>query len=149
MSTVARNNVPPLSPVPMTRDRVRLFSSLATLVVAVGGTMILFSYDPARYGFYPPCFLRAITGLNCPGCGSLRAIHQLLHGHVLEAARLNLLLVVSLPGCAWWGVRCGWLWLSGKAVMFEVRPAWLWVLFAIASVFTFLRNLPAFEWLAP
>jgi hypothetical protein len=79
----------------------------------------------------------------------LRAIHQLLHGHVLEAARLNLLLVLSLPGTAWWVARCGLLWLSGRAMTFDVRPAWLWLLFGIASAFTILRNLPGYAWLAP
>src|SRR5262245_65928456 len=96
-------------------NQMRWMPALAMLVVATVGTVILFSFDPARYNFYPRCFVRAVTGLNCPGCGSLRAIHQLLHGHVLVAARLNLLLVLSLPGVAWWVARCGMLWFSGKA----------------------------------
>ena len=146
MSSIVKNTPPPLL---MPREHARLFPGLAMLVLAAAGTAILFYYDPARYGFYPPCFLRVVTGLNCPGCGSLRAIHQLLHGHVLEAARLNLLLVLSIPGSAWWFVRCGVLWLSGRTMTFDVRPSWLWMLFGIASAFTILRNLPGYAWLAP
>jgi hypothetical protein len=146
MKAIAKAAAPPLLSAP---ERIRLVYGLVVLVAATAGTAILFSYDPARYGFYPPCFFRSFTGLNCPGCGAMRAIHQLLHGHVLTAARFNLLLVLSLPGSVWWVARCGFLWLSGKSVIFDIRPAWLWTLFGIVTVFTILRNLPGFEWLAP
>ena len=145
-SDVRTMTAPPLL---KTRERSRVISGLAVLAVALAGTATLFAYDPAQHGFYPRCFLRAITGLNCPGCGSMRAIHQLLHGHILVAARLNLLLVLSMPGVAWWAARFGMWWMSGKAMMLDIRPRWMWALFAIASVFTILRNLPGYEWLAP
>lgn len=38
-----------------------------------------------------------MTGLDCPGCGSQRAVHELLHGHIQSAFYLNPLFVVSLP----------------------------------------------------
>ena len=40
-------------------------------------------------GLYPRCMFRQLTGLDCPGCGSQRAIHALLHGHVAEAWGYN------------------------------------------------------------
>ena len=42
-----------------------------------------------------------LTGLACPGCGSLRALHQLTHGHFGEALRLNPMLVMALPFLFW------------------------------------------------
>ena len=48
-------------------------------------------------GVYPRCMFRQLTGLQCPGCGSQRAIHALLHGHVAEAWGYNALLLVELP----------------------------------------------------
>lgn len=38
-----------------------------------------------------------MTGLQCPGCGSQRAIHALLHGDIISAWRFNALLVISIP----------------------------------------------------
>ena len=48
-------------------------------------------------GVYPRCLFRQVTGLECPGCGSQRAIHALLHGRVAEAWSYNALLLVEIP----------------------------------------------------
>jgi uncharacterized membrane protein HdeD (DUF308 family) len=64
----------------------------AALVAAV-----LFFFDPATAGFYPPCLFKTFLGTQCPGCGSLRAAHQLLHGNFKEAWMLNRPLLIALP----------------------------------------------------
>ena len=56
----------------------------------------LYLFDPSNGGF-PACPFHALTGYLCPGCGSQRALHDLLHGNVGEAFRHNALLVVSIP----------------------------------------------------
>jgi len=67
----------------------------ALLLVAMVGT--LFFFDPSMASFYPPCLFRTFFGLECPGCGSLRAAHQLLHGNLGAAWALNRTVVVALP----------------------------------------------------
>jgi hypothetical protein len=57
----------------------------------------VYSVDPASPGHYPSCPFRWATGLDCPGCGTLRGLHQLLHGHVGEAANYNLFFVIAAP----------------------------------------------------
>lgn len=42
-----------------------------------------------------------MTGLLCPGCGSLRGTHAALHGHFGEMLRLNPALVLGAPALAW------------------------------------------------
>ena len=55
-------------------------------------------FDPARYAFFPKCPFRMLTGgLRCPGCGSQRAIHALLHLDFKEAFLYNPLVVISIP----------------------------------------------------
>lgn len=34
---------------------------------------------------------------KCPGCGSQRAIHQLLNGHLIKALQHNALAVITIP----------------------------------------------------
>lgn len=66
---------------------------VALIVLAV----VYFVFDPSGSRFFPKCAFHALTGYQCPGCGSQRAIHALLHGHLMEAIRFNALLVFSLP----------------------------------------------------
>lgn len=58
--------------------------------------VLLYQFDPENGGF-PACLFRSITGLLCPGCGSQRALHDLLHGHIAEAFSHNALMVLTLP----------------------------------------------------
>lgn len=61
---------------------------------------VLFLFDPATAGFYPPCLFRTVLGAQCPGCGSLRAAHQLLHGNFAAAWALNPALMIVGPVAA-------------------------------------------------
>lgn len=59
--------------------------------------MIYLIYDPAMAGFFPACPFHSLTGLQCPGCGSQRAVHHLLNLEPGAAFKQNQLLVISLP----------------------------------------------------
>lgn len=54
-------------------------------------------WDPASQALFPRCPVRHYTGWLCPGCGSQRALHALLHGAWLKAWQLHPLLLLSLP----------------------------------------------------
>ena len=103
---------------------------------------MLFCFDPRQYHFYPICFLHQTTGLLCPGCGALRAAHQLLHGHLAAAFRLNPMLVVSVPFLLWLAVRFGRQTVLRQPLSPGVRPFWLWLMLAAVLVVSVLRNLP-------
>src|SRR5690349_2777045 len=51
-------------------------------------------FDPDHF-LFPKCPFHSLTGLLCPGCGSQRALHQILHGHIGASFKLNPLF---LPG---------------------------------------------------
>src|SRR5687768_3288825 len=59
--------------------------------------IVFYAYNPATENFFPACPFLSLTGFLCPGCGSQRALHQLLHGNFLAALQLNALLVISVP----------------------------------------------------
>jgi hypothetical protein len=130
------------------RFSVTLTSASALLCVLVALT-VLFLFEPGRYTFYPRCLFHQTTGLLCPGCGSLRAAHQLLHGHVMEAFRLNALLVLALPATAWLLLRKFVRNRNNQVGAFH--SAWLWTALAIGMLFGVIRNLPFAQafWLAP
>jgi hypothetical protein len=119
----------------------------SVVVLAMGG--LLFWFDPAQYRLYPFCFFHELTGRHCPGCGGTRALHQLLHGNVVAALRLNALFVAALPFLAWLGIRSTVKKIRLQSATRRISPVWFWLFLALALVFTVLRNLPAFAWLAP
>jgi hypothetical protein len=106
-------------------------------MVIVAG-VVLFCFDPTRYHFYPTCIFHRTTGLLCPGCGSLRALHQLLHGYFITAFRFNPLLVVSLAALAVMGV----LYQVRKQTLPWFKPRWLWALGIVFLAVSIWRNLP-------
>jgi hypothetical protein len=84
------------SPPPPRGISVRTQIVLAACSCA-GASAFLFAVDPTRHAVYPQCWLYNATGIYCAGCGATRAIHALLHGHVIDALHDNALLITVLP----------------------------------------------------
>ena len=114
-----------------------LVSAGATLAAAT-----LFWFDPNRYHFYPLCLFHSLTGLWCPGCGSLRALHQLAHGHFASAFHLNPLLLFWLPFLLLYGASRAVRHLTGQPRAKHLSAVWFWLFLGSALVFGVLRNLP-------
>ena len=74
-----------------------VIAMLAVAAVVVAGVVIYSTFDPSASRWFPRCPFLMLTGLKCPGCGTQRAIHALLHGDVLSALHFNALLPVSIP----------------------------------------------------
>src|SRR6201988_4069648 len=70
---------------------------IAIWSLLLAGSIYLYVFEPGKTGFFPPCMFRALTGLTCPGCGSTRALHQILHGHFVAAFMLNPLFLLAIP----------------------------------------------------
>jgi hypothetical protein len=102
---------------------------------------ILFAFNPAKVKFFPACPVHSMTGFYCPGCGSLRALHQLVHGNITEALSMNPLMVLSLP-------LLGFLFVRPSAGYHVWLP---WFCFAVLILYGILRNIPLFPFteLAP
>jgi hypothetical protein len=81
---------------------IRLFWALIMLISLAA----LYNFDPATDSRFPRCPFFAATGLHCPGCGSLRALHALLHGHLTHALRLNPLMIIIAPFLVLSSIRC-------------------------------------------
>ncbi len=146
MSTANSNRIqPPVISAPgLGRTRWIWLSSAAV----IAGLAVLYFFNPVDYALYPACQFYKLTHLHCPGCGSLRAMHQLTHGHVTAAFLSNPLLIVSIPMLAWLGISK----LRNRSVSaLMIQPAAAWTILAIVIGFGILRNLPfaAFAWMSP
>lgn len=74
-------------------DRTKRSMIISAILVAM---LILFLKDPENGGFLA-CPFRSFSGLLCPGCGSQRALHDILHLRIQAAFDHNALLVLSMP----------------------------------------------------
>jgi len=146
------NGAPPQAPalaVPQRRNAAAVV--LAALGLAAVAAVV-YAVDPAEGRFPPLCPFHAITGLHCPGCGSTRALHQLLHGHLAAAFGLNPLMVLALPFLAWGLLSSAREGLTGRRLPGVFIPAfYLRAFLVLLLLFTVLRNLPIepFTYLAP
>ncbi|MFZ0731988.1 MAG: DUF2752 domain-containing protein [Candidatus Sulfotelmatobacter sp.] len=122
---------------------------------ALAGTialLLLRTFDPASSGIFPPCPLHFLTGWYCPGCGSLRALHQLLQGNARAALAMNPLTMVLLPFIGYGLMSQAALVLRGRTLpgMF-LSANMIRGLCVVIVLFGILRNLPVhpFNLLAP
>lgn len=124
------------------RDRL---TASAVVALAAGGLSVIYLLDPGSSDLYPPCPFLALTGFYCPGCGTLRALHQLTLGHPVAALDLNLLMVLLLPFVAYFLASHAMLAVTGRPLRkFFVRPELIWVLLGIVLVYWLLRNISAY-----
>lgn len=77
------------------RSRVIYLTLAAGLLAAI--CFVYYRFDPSASGFFPRCPFFAMTGYLCPGCGSQRVVHSLLHLDFSAAFRYNAYLVILLP----------------------------------------------------
>lgn len=130
-------------------NRLKLLGMAGAFCAA---SAVLFLFNPVTSGFYPPCLIYFLTGTYCPGCGTARALHQLLHGNLFKALDFNPLLVISLPFMAYGlasYVLTG-LGFRGFPRIFTTR-SWTWAIYSIIIAYAVVRNIPAYPFtiLAP
>lgn len=79
-------------------DKRRITLIAAITIGGIAAAVIYGMFDPADHALFPKCpFLMLTGGLRCPGCGSQRAIHALLHLQFKDAFMFNPLVVISIP----------------------------------------------------
>ena len=112
--------------------------------LAAGACAVVWFADPTTPGgFLPLCPTKALLGIDCPGCGTLRMIYSVLHGDIVSAVRFNALAVVALG----FVIVAYALWTYGRIVDRKVL-SWQhhrWaapVTLAVVVVWFVLRILP-------
>lgn len=99
----------------------------------------------------PECLILKCTGYYCVGCGVQRMLMALLRGDWTGAVTQNIFMFILLPCTGIYLIVELLRYVLGKRPWYRARgfvPVLATVL-VLAAVFTVLRNLPEFAWLAP
>ena len=107
------------------------FSVYSKLLIFVGiSILVLLCFvNPEEAIWMPKCIFRSFTGLECPACGSQRAVYHLLHFRFLKAIHYNFFLLISIP------------YLFGKIKNFVYHPVTVNVFLILLISWWILRNV--------
>lgn len=127
----------------------RMLPPIATIIGLFLATLYVRQVDPNVPGHYPGCPTQVFLGIDCPGCGGLRATHELAQGDLAAAVDHNLLVVLLVPFVAF--LLVAWLWRAWTGVVSDttsmttrqkrtqqIVPI---VLLVVMAVFTIVRNV--------
>jgi len=131
---------PSLSEIQNSRLRNSIFCAGSLLGAAA--LAVVYHWNPESAGFFPACPIRALTGYYCPGCGSTRALHQLLHGNIAAAFSYNPLFVLAMPLVAYWIITEVILLFGGRLPRITVPVKVMWLALGVVIAFGVLRNIP-------
>lgn len=114
---------------------------LTTVVICL--IIVYGKFHPETSGVFPKCPFLSLTGYECPGCGSQRAIHYLLNGKIGSAFNANALLILFIPY-----ILLGFIFdlfrfknktlLKIRRILYGTTA--IWVVFSIVVLFWILRN---------
>lgn len=117
-------------------------------VLSVMAVLLYFSFNPEKGLFFPKCPSYQYLGIYCSGCGSQRAIHDLLHLRLGDAMSHNVLLLPALFVIAQHGLVKTGILKTRSFLNYRFAPI---IVLVIVLLFMFLRNLnmAPFAYLAP
>lgn len=117
----------------------------APFALVAAAIAVLRSFPPDQFHFYPRCPVFTYLHLQCPGCGTTRALAALLQGHLHQALQQNALTTLLLPFALLYAALVFYRALrarGGHPMRWPQLPTpALYALLAITAVFTFARNL--------
>lgn len=130
----------------------RLLAMAGPAAVAVAGctgcALVLWGDPTTPGGPLPVCPTKALLGITCPGCGSMRMVYSLLHGDLGAAVHFNAVALVALPLLAG-------AWVAWALARWRGRPLRCWqqrydlrksraplVAGIVLAVWLVVRNIP-------
>ena len=122
------------------------------LIVLLGLVVLFYFLNPVEHQIFPKCTFHSLTGYHCPGCGSQRAIHSLLHFNFKGVISNNILFLPAMLLVLYHYIHPVlnriFNWRLPNIFYYKKLP---WMIFIVVILFWILRNLPyyPFSVLAP
>lgn len=120
-----------------------IYFYLLLIFLVVGGTLFYYYFDPKSESFLLKCPFKFFTGYDCPGCGSQRALHHLLHGEIRQAFSFNPLFIIAIPYVIV-GILFEWFNMKYKYPRirkFLFGTTAIYIISVIVILFAILRNI--------
>ena len=119
----------------------------APLMVAASSVLVcaaIWVGDPTTPGGpLPVCPTKALLGIDCPGCGSLRMLYSLLHGNLMGAARFNALGLVAVVLLVWTYLVWTYGRMTGRRIRSWQHQRWAaMVALSLVVIWFMVRNIP-------
>jgi hypothetical protein len=129
---------------------VARFSPLAIWAMLVAAVIYVLAVNPAdrEPDALGGCGWYAMFGTDGPACGGTRMVWYLLHGDLVNAARMHLIALIGMPFALYHLIRWTAASLVGLRLPALRLPGWVYLGYVAAFVLygALLRNLPGFEW---
>ena len=122
------------------RSKRALWAILLIMLVLLLAVAYYF-FDPVEAAWMPKCIWKVMTGTDCPGCGSQRMAHSLMHGDLIGAWHANAYAICMIPVIGFL------IWLElfrdKYPIMYSrIHAPWMiWILVASIFAWWILRNL--------
>ncbi|MEK6279743.1 MAG: DUF2752 domain-containing protein [Acidobacteriota bacterium] len=126
----------------------RLTVGLIWLTVGAAAAYV-FIFEPGKSGFFLDCPFRGLTGFNCPGCGTTRGLHLLLHGDFVGAFQFNPFMFLLLPVLLYALARhTNAVFRNQPSNGKQLNPAFIWMFFVVMMSFWIFRNTPFYPFVS-
>lgn len=113
-------------------------STAAIALAAVAAVAVYYYFVDPESTPSPRCMFRLLTDYDCPGCGSQRALHALMHGRVAEAWSHNAAMFFAVPLAAAYAVAGR---LPAGAARLLRSPAFIFAIAAAIAAWWIGRNI--------
>ena len=77
--------------------KIKIVLGAVIIFMLMAALYLFYNLNPETQPIFPKCPFLLLTGFECPGCGTQRAIHQLLHLNFGAALKYNAFMVAALP----------------------------------------------------
>jgi hypothetical protein len=119
----------------------------APLLVAASSTLVcaaIWVGDPTTpHGPLPVCPTKALLGIDCPGCGSLRMLYSLMHGDLFAAVRFNALGLAAVVFVVWAYLAWTYGRITARRIKSWQHGRWAAVVtLTLVLAWFVLRNIP-------
>lgn len=127
----------------------RRVSLVLLWLTLAAGSVFLYVLEPGKSALFPVCPFRALTGFTCPGCGSTRGMHQLLHGNLGAAFEFNPLLLLALPFLLYALLHYSYTVLTDRPIRHNTLAAkYIYTIFGVVLFFWVFRNTPMYPFVS-